>query len=120
MLRARPPEPGLLEPYDLEQQFRILRALEPTPVRSPKVYWYEGTGEVLGRQFYVMERLGGTVYEQGVPGSCRRCRQRIAADVGVAWSSRSRRSTASIRSRRASGSWATACTSSTVSSSTGR
>ena len=67
VLRVRPPEPGLLEPYDLEQQFRILRALEPTPVRSPKVLWYEGTGDVLGRPFYVMERVGGAVYEQNVP-----------------------------------------------------
>ena len=67
VLRVRPPEPGLLEPYDLEQQFRILRALEPTPVRSPKVLWYEGTGAVLGRPFYVMERVGGTVYERTVP-----------------------------------------------------
>jgi aminoglycoside phosphotransferase (APT) family kinase protein len=67
VLRVRPPEPGLLEPYDLEQQFKVLRALEPTSVRSPKVLWYEGTGGVLGRPFYVMERLAGTVYEQTVP-----------------------------------------------------
>ena len=67
VLRVRPPEPGLLEPYDLEQQFKILRALEATPVRSPKVYWYEGTGDVLGRPFYVMERIDGTVYERVVP-----------------------------------------------------
>jgi aminoglycoside phosphotransferase (APT) family kinase protein len=78
VLRARPPEPGLLEPYDLEQQFRILRALEPTPVRSPKVYWYEGTGEVLGREFYVMERLDGTVYERGVPEELSDAPERIA------------------------------------------
>jgi len=69
VLRVRPPEPGLLEPYDLEQQFRILRALEPTPVKSPKVLWHEGTGDVLGRPFYVMERVGGTVYERTVPGA---------------------------------------------------
>lgn len=67
VLRVRPPEPGLLEPYDLKKQFEILRALEPTPVPSPKVLWYEGTGGVLGRPFYVMERVGGTVYERVVP-----------------------------------------------------
>ena len=78
VLRMRPPEPGLLEPYDLEQQFRILRALEPTPVRSPSVYWYEGTGEILGRPFYVMERLDGTVYEQNVPPELSDAPQRIA------------------------------------------
>jgi aminoglycoside phosphotransferase (APT) family kinase protein len=66
VLRLRPPTPGLLEPYDLKLQFDILRALEPTPVRAPRARWHEPTGDVLGREFYVMERLGGTVYEQGL------------------------------------------------------
>ena len=78
VLRMRPPPPGLLEPYDLERQFRILRALEPTPVRAPKAYWYEGTGAVLGREFYVMERLDGTVYERGVPAELDDAPARIA------------------------------------------
>jgi aminoglycoside phosphotransferase (APT) family kinase protein len=78
VVRVRPPAPGLLEPYDLQQQFRILRALEPTPVRSPRVYWYEGTGEVLGREFYVMERLDGTVYERSVPAELADAPHRIA------------------------------------------
>jgi aminoglycoside phosphotransferase (APT) family kinase protein len=67
VLRLRPPPPGLLEPYDLGRQFAILRALEPTPVRSPRVLWHEASGDVLGREFYVMERLAGTVYERTVP-----------------------------------------------------
>jgi aminoglycoside phosphotransferase (APT) family kinase protein len=67
VVRLRPPVPGLLEPYDLRRQFAILRALEPTAVRSPRVFWHEASGEVLGREFYVMERLEGTVYERTVP-----------------------------------------------------
>jgi aminoglycoside phosphotransferase (APT) family kinase protein len=67
VLRLRPPVPGLLEPYDLYRQFEILRALERTPVPAPRALWYEGTGDVLGREFYVMERLGGTVYEEDIP-----------------------------------------------------
>ena len=67
VLRLRPPFPGLLEPYDLERQFRVLRALEATPVRAPRAWWYEGTGEVLGAEFYVMECVAGTVYERGLP-----------------------------------------------------
>jgi aminoglycoside phosphotransferase (APT) family kinase protein len=67
VVRLRPPDPGLLPPYDLARQFAILRALEPTPVRSPRARWYEGTGEVLGREFYVMERLPGDVYEREIP-----------------------------------------------------
>jgi aminoglycoside phosphotransferase (APT) family kinase protein len=67
VLRVRPPTPGLLEPYDLQRQFTILRALEPTAVRAPRALWFEPTGEVLGQEFYVMERLPGQVYERGVP-----------------------------------------------------
>jgi aminoglycoside phosphotransferase (APT) family kinase protein len=47
-------------------------------VRSPRVYWYEGTGDVLGREFYVMERLGGTVYERAVPAELEDAPARIA------------------------------------------
>lgn len=67
VIRVRPREPGLLPPYDLERQFQILRALEPTPVRAPRAWWYEGTGDVLDRDFYVMERLPGSVYERVIP-----------------------------------------------------
>jgi aminoglycoside phosphotransferase (APT) family kinase protein len=67
VIRIRPPEPGLLPPYDLQRQFEILRALATTPVRSPRAWWYEGTGDVLDRDFYVMERLPGTVYERVIP-----------------------------------------------------
>jgi aminoglycoside phosphotransferase (APT) family kinase protein len=67
VIRVRPPAPGLLEPYDLRRQFDILRAVESTPVRAPRALWFEPSGEVLGREFYVMERLGGTVYERHVP-----------------------------------------------------
>jgi aminoglycoside phosphotransferase (APT) family kinase protein len=68
VIRVRPEPPGLLEPYDLHRQFTILRALEPTPVRSPRVLWFESSGDVLGREFYVMERLPGRVIERGIPG----------------------------------------------------
>jgi aminoglycoside phosphotransferase (APT) family kinase protein len=67
VVRLRPPEPGLLEPYDLERQFAILRGLEGTAVRAPRALWIEPTGDVLGRPFFVMERLEGQVYERGVP-----------------------------------------------------
>ena len=64
VLRMRPPKPGLIEPYDMQRQFAILRALEGTAVRSPKALWIEPTGEVLGREFFIMERLDGEVYER--------------------------------------------------------
>jgi aminoglycoside phosphotransferase (APT) family kinase protein len=67
VVRVRPEPPGLLEPYDLRMQFDLLRALEPTPVRSPRVLWYEETGDVLGRECFVMECAEGTVYERAIP-----------------------------------------------------
>ncbi len=63
-VRQRPPEPGLLEPYDLQRQFDVLKGLDGTAVRAPRALWIEPTGEVLGRPFFVMERLDGQVWEQ--------------------------------------------------------
>ena len=45
----------------------ILRGLEDTAVRVPRALWLEETGEVLGRPFFVMERVGGDVYEMESP-----------------------------------------------------
>jgi aminoglycoside phosphotransferase (APT) family kinase protein len=67
VLRTRPAGHGLLPPYDLRRQFEILRGLEGTSVRAPRALWFEPTGDVLGRDFYVMERIDGAVFEQRVP-----------------------------------------------------
>jgi aminoglycoside phosphotransferase (APT) family kinase protein len=67
VLRQRPKPPALLEPYDLSRQFTILRALAPTPVRVPPALWLEPSGDVLGRPFFVMERVAGDVYEMDAP-----------------------------------------------------
>ncbi len=67
VIKLRPAAPGLLEPYDLARQFHILQALEPTTVPAPRALWYEGTGSVLGREFYVMEHIDGAAYERVVP-----------------------------------------------------
>ena len=84
VVHVRPEPPGLLEPYDLRRQFELLRALEPTPVRSPAALWYEETGAVLGRECFVMECAAGTVYERvDTRGADRRPGAR-AGDVGGA------------------------------------
>lgn len=67
VIKLHPPSPGLLEPYDLERQYKILQALDPSPVKAPKVRCYEATGTVLGRDFYVMDRIAGEAYEREVP-----------------------------------------------------
>ena len=48
-------------------KFAILRALQDTAVRVPAVLWFEDTGDVLGRPFFVMERANGDVYEMEAP-----------------------------------------------------
>ena len=67
VVRLRPREPGLLEPYDLQRQFDILQALEPTEVKAPRAIFMEPSPDVLGRPFFVMERAPGVVYEREVP-----------------------------------------------------
>ena len=67
VVRLRPRPPALLEPYDLARQFTVLRALEGSAVRVPRALWLEDTGDVLGRPFFVMERVPGNVYEMEAP-----------------------------------------------------
>ncbi len=67
VVRVRPPEPGLLPPYDLKRQFDILQALDATSVQAPRALWY-GSDQRLGGEFYVMERSPGQAYEQGFAG----------------------------------------------------
>jgi aminoglycoside phosphotransferase (APT) family kinase protein len=57
----REPPAGLLEPYDLEPEFRVLHALSDDPLPSPATPWFERDPSVLERPFYVMERLSGAV-----------------------------------------------------------
>ncbi len=52
-------EDGILAPYDVGRQFRVMRALAATAVPVPAVLWFEPTGEVLGTPFFVMGRVRG-------------------------------------------------------------
>ena len=57
----REPVAGLLEPYDLEPEFRVLHALSDDPLPSPPTPWFTRDPAVLERPFYVMKRLPGEV-----------------------------------------------------------
>lgn len=53
---------GLLRDLSsLEDQFRVLKALEGTGVPAPRVYWYEPDGTILGGPYLVMEKIDGEV-----------------------------------------------------------
>lgn len=50
---------GILAPYDVERQFRVMRALSTTPIPVPAVFWLEQCREVIGAPFYFMSRVPG-------------------------------------------------------------
>lgn len=59
-LVLRPERPdGILAPYDVARQFRVMRALAATPVPVPAVVFEEPDPSVIGAPFYMMERLRG-------------------------------------------------------------
>lgn len=59
-LVLRPERPdGILAPYDVGRQYRVMRALSRTAVPVPAVLWYEPDAAVIGAPFYFMERLFG-------------------------------------------------------------
>jgi aminoglycoside phosphotransferase (APT) family kinase protein len=64
----RPPR-GPLPPsaHDVLREARLLRALESTPVRAPKVLAVCDDSSVIGAPFYVMERLEGVVVTDTLP-----------------------------------------------------
>lgn len=58
-LRRDPGNALLRHLSDLEEQYRVLRCLEDTPLPTPKVYWYEDDPDILGAPFLVMEKVAG-------------------------------------------------------------
>ena len=66
----RPPR-GPLPPsaHDVLREARLLAALEPTTVRTPRVLAVCDDIEVIGAPFFVMERVDGTVITNEVPAA---------------------------------------------------
>jgi aminoglycoside phosphotransferase (APT) family kinase protein len=64
----RPPR-GPLPPsaHDVLREARLLRALEPTPVRTPGVLAVCEDSSVIGAPFYVMEQIHGEVVTDTIP-----------------------------------------------------
>jgi aminoglycoside phosphotransferase (APT) family kinase protein len=68
VILRRPPR-GPLPPsaHDVLREARLLSALEPTSVRTPRVLAICADPEVIGAPFYVMERVRGTVITDVIP-----------------------------------------------------
>jgi aminoglycoside phosphotransferase (APT) family kinase protein len=64
----RPPRPPLPpSAHDVLREARLLRALESTPVRVPRVVAVGDDEDVLGVPFYVMEEVHGSVLASSIP-----------------------------------------------------
>lgn len=76
VLRTKPQGSILPGAHAIEREFRVLQALEGSDVPVPRALYLEEDTNILGRPFYVMERLAGRVFEDsslpGVPPSQRR------------------------------------------------
>ncbi|HIC67689.1 MAG TPA: phosphotransferase family protein, partial [Paracoccus sp.] len=69
VLRKKPAGPILKGAHAIEREFRVLRALEETPVPVPRALWLEEDTSILGTPFYVMDRLHGRVFSSSsLPG----------------------------------------------------
>ncbi len=68
VILRRPPR-GPLPPsaHDVLREARLLRAMEPTPIRCPRVLAVCDDESVIGAPFYVMERIEGEVITTKVP-----------------------------------------------------
>lgn len=69
VLRKQPP--GELAPsaHAVDREFRILRALQDTPVPVPRALAFCGDRTLIGTLFYIMECVDGTVCQQAaMPG----------------------------------------------------
>ncbi|HWX87878.1 MAG TPA: phosphotransferase family protein [Solirubrobacteraceae bacterium] len=68
LVLRRPPRPPLPpSAHDVSREARLLRALEPTPARVPKVLAVCDREDLIGCPFYVMERVRGEVIVSSTP-----------------------------------------------------
>ncbi|MBW2290759.1 MAG: phosphotransferase family protein [Deltaproteobacteria bacterium] len=68
VVRIEPAEPHIFPRYDLSAQARVMQLLkEHTQIPVPKVLWSESDSAVLGRPFFVMERVAGEVPSDNPP-----------------------------------------------------
>ena len=63
------PEIGLVEPYDMGLQFRIMESLQESAVPVPRTYWLEEDPSVLGRAFYVVGKVEATIGNRVIGGA---------------------------------------------------
>jgi len=69
VLRKQPNGDILRGAHAIDREYRVIKALGPTPVPVPNVVLFHDDPEALGTPFYLMERLQGRVFEDcALPG----------------------------------------------------
>ena len=61
VLRAKPPGELLKSAHQVDREYRVMKALWPTPVPVPRVLHLADEDSPIGRMFFVMEYLDGRV-----------------------------------------------------------
>lgn len=56
-----PPNGAVKRGHDMEREFKVLSALKPTFGSVPEAYAYTDDADVIGRPFYIMERIDGII-----------------------------------------------------------
>jgi aminoglycoside phosphotransferase (APT) family kinase protein len=69
-IMRRPPRPPFpARAHDVLREYRTMKALEPTPVRVPKMVMFCEDESVIGAPFFLMEKLDGLVVHRQVPAA---------------------------------------------------
>lgn len=69
VLRKKPAGPLLPSAHAIDREYRVISALAATPVPVPATLHYCTETEVIGTEFYIMERLQGRVFhDNALPG----------------------------------------------------
>lgn len=53
------PEHGCVPPYDVRPQYEVMNRLQGTGIPVPSVHWLEMDSRVLGKPFFVLEKIEG-------------------------------------------------------------
>ncbi len=67
VLRRPPFGSKVKSAHDMGREVTVLSKLAPVYERAPRVIAFEGTGEVLGAPFYLMERRRGVILRKDLP-----------------------------------------------------
>ena len=62
LILRRQPVAGLLDPYDVSIEYRVITALAKAGVALPETYWHEPDPGGVLRPFYAMEKVHGEVH----------------------------------------------------------